>query len=365
MIDSANLPLGDEDDSSVLLVAKNNALVHVSNDIAGHCGILFEPDDVQGLLRGDTIITDDLAARLAKHLGSSPAFWKKREKRYREDLARLRQEASVPSSLSWLDELPLKDMTRWGWTEGISDPGASAAACLQFFGVPSVKSWREAYHDVLHVNAFRTSPTFKSHPGAVAAWLRQGEILASQIKCNPWNPDQFGRELAAIRPLTRVSNPAVFLPELEQRCAACGVAFVVLRAPAKCRASGATRFLCPTRPMLLLSFRYLSDDQFWFTFFHECGHLLLHGDTDIFLEGEGRITSEQEKEANRFAADTLIPPALQDEMMCLPPRARSILRFAIKAGVSRGIVVGQLQHRKRLRPNQLTKLKRFYQWRNE
>ncbi|MFX9089566.1 ImmA/IrrE family metallo-endopeptidase, partial [Acinetobacter baumannii] len=34
--------------------------------------------------------------------------------------------------------------------------------------------------------------------------------------------------------------------------------------------------LTPEKAMVLLSFRHLSDDHFWFTLFHEFAHLLLH-----------------------------------------------------------------------------------------
>jgi Zn-dependent peptidase ImmA (M78 family) len=114
--------------------------------------------------------------------------------------------------------------------------------------------------------------------------------------------------------------------------------------------------------MILLSFRYLSDDHFWFTFFHEAGHLVLHGDRCIFLEGDDTLTTEEEDAANAFAADTLIPPEYQAEMLRLPLNGRDVMRFARKVGVSPGIVVGQLQHYGRFRQNQLNNLKRRFTW---
>ena len=44
--------------------------------------------------------------------------------------------------------------------------------------------------------------------------------------------------------------------------------------------------------MIILSFRYLSDDHFWFTFFHEIGHLLLHKEDLTFIDGEELISSK-------------------------------------------------------------------------
>ena len=127
-------------------------------------------------------------------------------------------------------------------------------------------------------------------------------------------------------------------------------------------ASGATLFLSDKRALLLLSFRYLSDDQFWFTFFHEAAHLILHSKESIFLEGATTMATKEEVEASDFAAKVLVPPEFDSAMMALPAHAIPVMRFAKKLGVSPGIVVGQLQHRRRLRREQLNNLKRRFSW---
>jgi hypothetical protein len=210
--------------------------------------------------------------------------------------------------------------------------------------------------------AFRTSPTFDSHPGAVAAWLRQGEIASRHIECKPWSRDDFIAALSRIRPLTRQKDPARFLPTLTTMCAEVGVAVVVLRAPAGCRASGATRFVSPRKALLLLSFRYLSDDHFWFTFFHEAAHLILHGPNALFIEAANMLSSPQEQEANELAEDLLIPNSFRSEFARLRLTHESIIRFARRVGISPGIVVGQLQHAGRLPRNQMNRLKRRFRW---
>src|SRR6185295_9752330 len=107
----------------------------------------------------------------------------------------------------------------------------------------------------------------------------------------------------------------------------CGVAVVILRAPAGCRASGATRFLSPEKALLQLSFRYLTDDHFWFTFFHEAGHLLLHGEAGFYLEGEDRTSTIAEEEANEFAAAVLVPPDFKPELLKLKADPTAVIRF--------------------------------------
>ena len=212
---------------------------------------------------------------------------------------------------------------------------------------------------------FRTSSSVRLQPGAVAAWLRQGEIEAASIDCKPWDAQRFRRAFSSIRPLTRKKDPSFFLPELQKRCAECGVAVVIVRAPTGCRASGATRFVSTNKALLLLSFRYLSDDHFWFTFFHEAAHLLLHGQKALFLEDAGMSSNKEEEEANEFAARVLIPLALEAAMLNLGLNGREVIRFARLAGVSPGIVVGQLQHIGKIKRNQLNTLKRRFRWDSE
>jgi HTH-type transcriptional regulator / antitoxin HigA len=116
--------------------------------------------------------------------------------------------------------------------------------------------------------------------------------------------------LITMRRLTRKKEPSIFVPELRKLCAENGVALVIARGPAGCRASGATRFLSDKKAMILLSFRYLADDQFWFTFFHEAGHLLMHSHKAVFLEDGSDVSLKEEHEANLFAQNILIPPNL-------------------------------------------------------
>jgi len=315
------------------------------------------------LLEGRQPISNDLARKLEQVLGASEAFWINREAQYRQDLARVRDEKASKARGDWLRELPLKDMIGFGWIRPESTSlKAKEAACLEFFNVPDVSAWHDTYKGAFEMAAFRMSASFKSNPGAVAAWLRQGEIEASSIVCGPWDAEKFKDTLGKIRPLTWKKSPSLFIPKLRELCAACGVAVVIVRAPTGCRASGATRFLSPTKALLLLSFRYLSDDHFWFTLFHEAGHLILHGKDTLFLEGVDMVTTKQEEEANSFAADTLVPPEDKPALLSLPRDGRAVLKFAHRVGISPGIVVGQLQHLGRLQPNQLNSLKRRFRW---
>jgi HTH-type transcriptional regulator/antitoxin HigA len=314
------------------------------------------PDFVIDIIRGQERITLDLARKLEQALGASLEYWMARDFEYQEALAR--QEAVEEA---WLSQLPLKDMFEFGWINPAVTASQKVDACLDFFDVPSVSAWRARYAGLHEAVAFRTSAAFDSQPEAVAAWLRRGEVEAQKLACKAWDAEGFRKSLPYIRSLTREKDPAEFLPVLQKCCAECGVAVVIGRAPSGCRASGATQLL-GDRALLLLSFRHLSDDHFWFTFFHESAHLLLHYNRNLFLEGIGAVSATEEEEANQFAADLLIPSEYKPQLMSLSAKATAVIRFARRVGVSPGIVVGQLQHLGRIRHNQLNSLKRRFVW---
>jgi plasmid maintenance system antidote protein VapI len=314
-------------------------------------------EQVNDLLRGRLPITLGLARQLEKVIGGSVEFWMARDFQYHERIS-----DPAEATNSWVRELPVADMVRFGWLKPAPNRSEELAACLRFFNVRNVAVWHRVYGPLEQKVLFRTSPSFESRPAAVAAWLRQGEIEAEEIRCAPWDSGGFRRSLALIRSLTREKDPKHFVPRLRQLCAESGVAVTIVRSPSGCRASGATRFLAKDKALLLLSFRYLSDDQFWFSFFHEAGHLLIHDHQELFIEGIETPNSAAEIAANEFAAHTLIPTEHVASLLSLHQSAFELARFARRIGVSPGIVVGQLQHHGKIRRNHFNGLKRRYKW---
>jgi len=318
-------------------------------------------DNAEALLVGRLAINNALATKLSELLGASAAFWRAREAQYRSELERL---ASATTPDDWLAGLPVADMAKFQWIPRLTRAAEKITACLKFFGVDSVDEWHQRYNEPLGASAFRTSPSFPSEVGAVTAWLRQGEIEAESIKCAPWNADGLRAAIPELRALTKRREPSTFVPDLQAVCASHGVAVVVVRAPTGCRASGATRFLSSDKALILLSVRHLSDDHFWFSFFHEVGHLLLHGAQRTFVDLDGDPTSPTEQEANDFAARTLIPDQYRDKMRQVALQTMAIIRLATQIGVSPGIVVGQLQHARRLAHDKQNHLKRRFKWKD-
>ncbi len=325
------------------------------------CSILnISSSQCKGVISGYNEITEDIASKLVKTLGASTEFWLEREAQFRETLNSHSSCEKVKDT--WLQSLPIKDMLKFKWIKNSKDVYNE---CLGFFNVPNVETWNLKYRISNGNPAFRLSPRFESKSGSIATWLRQGEIIGDQTCCKDWDKDRFLETLEIIKPLSRKKNPLLFIPKLRELCAECGVAVAIVPTPLGCPASGATKFLSSKKALLMLSFRYLRDDNFWFTFFHEAGHLILHGEGRTHIEVTDRkkySTSDEETEANNFSAEILVPFAHRSELVNIRGNKKKLIAFAMKMGVSPGIIVGQLQHNGFVSPQYLNGYKRTFKW---
>ena len=315
------------------------------------------------LINGKAALTEETAFKLEKVTGIDAGFWLTREAQYREALGRIEEEKSLTKEIDWLKELPIRHMLALHWIDSYENPGAQVAECLRFFGVASPNAWRSSYREP--VAAFRASKSFSLDAAATCTWLRQGEREAANIPTQPFDKAAFKSSLSFIRSLTNEPNPEEFVPKLTEFCAAVGVAVVFAAAPKGCPVSGATKWLSPTKALLMLSLRHKTNDHLWFSFFHEAGHLILHGKRMLFIDGDGALDDQHEDEANRFARDVLIPPSHAGTLKTLDNTEDDVLRFARSVGIAPGIVVGRMQKDGQLEwKTRLNHLKEKYSFRS-
>ncbi len=315
---------------------------------------------VNEIVKGKASLTSDVALRLSKVFQYPAHLWNNMQRNYDETVARLAEQERLKSHLDWLKQVPVKQMIKRSWVQQHKDPLVQLDEVLRFFGIASPDQWQTIWET--HQVVYRQSQRFAPCALALSTWLRQGELQAQSIACAPFDRKGFKEVLDVARGLTREAVD-VFVPQLIAHCAKVGVALVFVPELPKTGVSGCTRWL-GGKAVIQLSLRYKSNDQLWFTFFHEAGHILKHGKKEVFLEGKG-LDGEKEEEANVFSRDRLIPPAEYKRFLArwdglsLAP----IEAFAESIGVAPGIVVGRLQFDKRLRNSHGNGLKVYYEWR--
>lgn len=297
---------------------------------------------INEIIHGKAAITPETAIQLERVLGIRDAFWNKLELDYRAALARAEERRRLEGELGWLEHFPVKDMLKHGLIPRSDDRASTLASILSFFGVSTIAAL-EKYMAAGPQALFRQSTAFSISDGAVAIWLRWGQIRASAVSAGTYDPAAFLSALATIRRLTP-DAPEVFEPEMKRLCAAAGVIVALIPELPETRVSGATQWLSNEKAILQLTVRGRRNDIFWFNFFHEAAHILNHGRKQTFVEGQGEHDDAKEAEANHWAADFLIPPA---QMLRLREsdyrQGTTVMRFARELGIAPGIVVGRLQ----------------------
>ncbi|MFH0872549.1 MAG: HigA family addiction module antitoxin [bacterium] len=314
---------------------------------------------INEIIKGKSPITPETALKLERSLGRPAHFWNNMERQFQEDRSRLAEKERLHSYLDWLKKVPVNALTKLGWIPERTDKVSQLEEVLRFFGVASPEQWKTVWQE--YQVAYRQTQRFEACAESVSAWLRKGEIDAQKMPCAPFDKKRFQEVLEDIRGLTR-EEPRVFQPQLVKLCASAGVAVVFIPELPKTGVCGATRWLSE-KAVIQLSLRYKSNDQLWFTFFHEAGHIIKHGRKEIFIEGNDP-DGEKEEEANAFASDKLISPAtLRAFLESWDRRSHAqIIRFADQIGIAPGIVVGRLQHDRLLLKSHGNKLKIFYRW---
>jgi HTH-type transcriptional regulator/antitoxin HigA len=91
-----------------------------------------------------------------------------------------------------------------------------------------------------------------------------------------------------------------------------GVAVIIEARLDETHLDGAALLAADGRPVIGITLRHNRLDNFWFTLFHEIGHVLLHLSPEnpamLDVEIDHKKTERVETEADRFALDALIPP---------------------------------------------------------
>ena len=260
---------------------------------------------INEIIQGKAQITPETALQLERVVGIPADFWVEREKRYRLRLAEIDDAETLLQAKEWARRFPCNAMKTKGWItfEGIS--ANAGKALLSFFNVASPEVYEKFYHVQAYATATTMSEKNGKDPYAVTAWLRQGERQAELLQVPDFNKSAFEKTLLEIKKLV-ISGADDFFPELEELCRKAGVNVVHTPCLPKAPLHGSTHWV-KGNPLIQLSNRLTRNDIFWFTFFHEAGHIMKHSKKDVFVEGldYSSVSKEKEDEANTFAEEWL------------------------------------------------------------
>jgi addiction module HigA family antidote len=315
---------------------------------------------INQIIGGDASITSETALRLEKVTRVPSRFWTSLEAQYRELLTRQEETVSLAADVPWLDELPIGELIKRGFITRTTSRVDQLREVLGFFGVANKSAWKTVWATP---TAYRKSRVHDVKPQALAAWIRIGEIRAEEIKAAPFDRRTLRALIPQLRALTLLKAKD-WHPKLSTLCASAGVVVVFEPEIPGSRICGVARWIESDRALIQMSLRHKWADIFWFSFFHEIAHVLLHDRKRLtFVDGPPKNgdDDELELEANLFAARTLIPHDTDGTLSTL--RSKSAIReFAASIAIHPGVVVGRLQHDGVLTYSQFNDLRARYEF---
>lgn len=295
---------------------------------------------INQIVSGVAPVTPETALALERVTGAPAAFWTNLEAAYALARARETEAEDSAAERDWVRAFPLSELRRRGVLSEQRDDAAVRQELLAFFGVAGRGAWERIWGTP--EAAFRRSRAYHIDNFATACWLRLGELEALKVPTEPFDAGRFRSALARIR-RTMTAQPSWFEPGMRITCAQAGVAVALIDEVKGSRAQGAVRWLSPTKALLQLSLRHRYEDHFWFSFFHEAGHLLLHGRRDAFVEFGKKGEDGNEAEADVFASRHLISDVDAVRLTSLQTED-DVLAFADELRLPPAVVVGRMQH---------------------
>lgn len=293
------------------------------------------PKNLSLLIRGEQSLSIDIAMKLSRMIGTSVSYWLNLQNAYDALIAEFKSKEELVQErviFSFLDYKYFRE----------------------HFGLPDLP--RKIDEQIVYVRNFlnvSTLTVLKKRDMAVNFRSATGELAeANIIKANimvqiatnialKTEASKFNKTLfeEAVRyALTLTKNHSTFYPLIREAFAKAGVIFVILPNISGSKINGATKKV-GNNIMLMVNDRRLNSDTFWFTLFHEIGHIM-NGDYGISFDAE---SGEQEEIADKYAENMLIPCELYRKFIEENRfDVQSISIFAKKIDRDPGIVLGRL-----------------------
>jgi HTH-type transcriptional regulator/antitoxin HigA len=301
------------------------------------------------VINGEVTLTPAVAMKLESVLDIPAEFWMNLEGIYRAKLLRAQEEEQMDDEHALLKLLPYNELAKLGWVEDTKELVKKICNLRRFFEVANLTLLDGARIPGI---AYRKLTTKETIDYKLVAWSQKAKLEARKIQTRRINLQMLESILPQLRLMT-MQDPKAFFPVLKESLSNCGVALVVLQHIGGSFLHGAT-FFDGDKIVLGVTIRGKDADKFWFSLFHEIGHIL-----------KGHIGKPEaaynEETANKFAADMLIQPDQYASFVSHGDFSRKKVRaFAQMSDIDCGIVVGRLQNDKIIEHNQLNDLKIKY-----
>ena len=320
----------------------------------------YSAKHISEVLNGKKNISSKFANCLEYALGIPTEFWVNLQGIYDKEIYELEKMNEISEKeLKIFDEL--KDVVKYCEKVNIIQKNSNKqVAVLSMRKFLNLNNLEMIPNLPIQQVAFRGSKTNKVNIYVLYAWQKICEYFTNETNVN----NLFSKEKLKSRykdiKETMFLSPNDMVNKLKEIFSDCGIAFEVVKHFTGAPVQG---FIQKKQDKIILcmTIRQSFSDIFWFTLFHEIGHLLNEDFSNQFIDYTF-VDSEIEKNADRFAKNILINESdYQKFMLKEKINYEDIKKFAASQNVIPGIVIGRIQNDIK-DFSFMTKYKERYKW---
>lgn len=294
------------------------------------------PKNLSKLIHGEQSLSIDIAMRLSRFTGASIDYWLNLQRIYDSAIAKIQSDAELEAERDVLKVVEYKYFKEhFKLQEFKRQIDEQVKELRQFLNISSLTLLK---HRDLTVK-FRSSVSNISESNIIKAnaMVQIASVQALKARAPKYNKEEFEKAISFA--LTQTRNHGNFYHSVRQAFFNAGVVFEILPNLPGSKINGASKKIGDSI-MLMVNDRNSYADSFWFSLFHEIGHIK-NNDFGVSFEKE---SGKQEEIADRFAEDCLIPANSYKEFIDNDDiDIKSIRRFSEQIDRDIGIVIGRLQ----------------------
>ncbi len=320
------------------------------------------PVYVSNVINGKKDISAKFAMKLEYALGVKKSFWLNLQANYDAELLELNElETISEEEIAARDHLNsvvkfLRSRELIPAREGKKE---SIISLRSFFNMSDLSNLPK----LCDVGAFRMSRSIAADPFVLGAWIRISQLLCEKRSLDSrFDKHQISELVNGLKEIM-MQNSSSVQSDLECILGKYGIDFIVMQHFAGAPVHGYVSSKRDGSYLMIVTIRRANADEFWFSLFHELGHII-NGDVDLnsnFID-DGN-DSDTEMAANKFAASALLEDKAYEQFVNRGIFTLiEIQKFADSQNVMPYIVIGRLRREKKLECNQYSSQMLRYKW---
>lgn len=307
---------------------------------------------ISNVINGKKAISVSLSKKLEYALGIEASFWINLQANYEKELADYEEvnyirieEINVLKKLKDIIEY-LKEI---GFLSAENNASLLVIELRKLLRISNLINIPQVYNNSL----YRLAQIDTLDPYILFTWLRVCDLIAEQHRGlkKILDIEKLKEKLPEIKKLM-FKKLDVFQDELINVFKACGIKFAIIRSFKGAPVQGVIKKNSDQSLNLIMTKRGKYADIFWFTLFHEIGHII-NNDFEKNLVDYNNVDNENEERANQFAANILIDKVEYERFIKQGDYSiQTINKFCEINEIPIYILIGRLQKEKYLEYSQ-------------